>query len=203
MLRYAITDCGLFGGSLDAMLLRLVEIAPQLDYLQVRERGLSAAKLEAFVTRLISALAELPKRPLILVNHRADVALACRADGVHLRSGPGELTAAQIRELYRSAGLPPPVISVSCHTLEDLANAKSASLILFGPVFEKQLPADQPPLPGTGIELLAHACFLAAPAPVLALGGVTAGNQQECLAAGAAGIAGIRHFLVIPQSSRE
>jgi thiamine-phosphate pyrophosphorylase len=41
---------------------------------------------------------------------------------------------------------------------------------------------------------LHEACLAATPLPVLALGGVTAENQQQCLAAGAAGIAAIRLF---------
>jgi thiamine-phosphate pyrophosphorylase len=197
MLRYAITDRQIFGGNLEVMLERLVVLAPDVDYIQLRERDLPASALETFTVKLLTALAPLPVRPLVVVNHRADVAIACGADGVHLRSGPGELTPSQVRELYSQAGMPRPGVSVSCHSLEEVARAKDADLVLFGPVFEKPLPS-QSPLHGTGIALLAEACRVAAPTPVLALGGVTPQNQQACLDAGAAGIAGIRCFLIPP-----
>src|SRR5580700_1278929 len=138
MLRYAITDRALFGGSLDALLDRIVEIAGSVDYLQIRERDLSAAELERFTTRVITALSRLDERPRVLVNHRADVAMACGADGVHLRSpASGELAPEDVLAIYARAGLPRPLISASCHSLEEISACHGADLILFGPVFEK------------------------------------------------------------------
>lgn len=198
MLRYAITDRLLFNGSLDAMQTAIVATASQFDCLQIRERDLPAAALEKFTRLLLTQMADLPRRPRVLVNHRAEVALACAADGVHLRSGGDELTPAQVRHLYRAVSLPAPIVSVSCHTLAEVSRAKDADLILFGPVFEKTLQG-QSSLLGTGLALLAEACRAATPTPVLALGGVTEENQHRCLQAGAAGIAGIRYFLQQPE----
>ncbi len=76
--------------------------------------------------------------------------------------------------------------------------ARGVDCILFAPVFEKRIvpepgkAADKPAHPGTGPELLAQACHLAAPIPIFALGGVTAQNAAQCLQAGAAGVAAIR-----------
>lgn len=195
MLRYAITDRSLFHGSLSAMLERLIALASDLDYIQVRERDLAPAQLEQFTLDLMAACA-LPHSPRILVNHCADVALACRAQGVHLRSSAGELTAAQVREIYSQAGFVAPTTSISCHTLEEVRRAcdSAVDLVLFGPVFKKIVPG-QPALPGSGLDLLHQACRIAAPTPVLALGGVTAANLPACMDAGAAGFAAIRHFL--------
>jgi thiamine-phosphate pyrophosphorylase len=131
------------------------------------------------------------------------VAIAVGADGVHLTSAVGELTPANIRQLYASAGLPEPIISVSCHTLSEIppARAAAASLILFGPVFEKVVAArhnqprsDTRVAESIGLNLLQLACATASPTPVLALGGITAENTPATLAAGAAGIAAIRLF---------
>ena len=61
------------------------------------------------------------RAPKLLINSRADVAVAAGADGVHLTSAPGSLTPAQVRQLYAAAGLPEPVVSVSCHTLAEVA----------------------------------------------------------------------------------
>jgi thiamine-phosphate pyrophosphorylase len=193
MLRYAITDRGIFGGALPAMLQHLVTIAPSVDYIQIRERDLPAAEMEIFTGELLAAV---PHGPQVLVNHRADVALATHAHGVHLRSGSDELTAEQVRELYDRAGLPAPTISISCHSLEEVRRAHEAAvdLVLFGPVFEKFISGENS-LPGTGLDLLRQACGIAAPTRVLALGGMIESNIPLALQAGAAGVAAIRLFL--------
>ena len=54
-----------------------------VDLVQVRERDLEAGALAALVARLL-ALTRGTKTRLV-VNDRLDVALACGADGVHLR----------------------------------------------------------------------------------------------------------------------
>jgi thiamine-phosphate pyrophosphorylase len=101
----------------------------------------------------------------------------------------------QVRELFTHAGLPPPIVSVSCHTPTDIARARhnAADLILFGPIFEKRVDGELVSA-GVGLEALALACAIAEQVPVLALGGVTSETAGACLAAGAAGIAGVRIF---------
>jgi thiamine-phosphate pyrophosphorylase len=69
------------------------------------------------------------------------------------------------------------------------AETDGADLAVFAPVFEKK---DAPGARPTGLTQLQEACR--AKIPVLALGGVTLPNAPSCLAAGAAGIAGIRLF---------
>jgi len=145
--------------------------------------------------------------PGVLVNGRADVAFAAGADGVHLPSGPNALTPEEVRSIFAAAKRSrPPIISVSCHSLEEVnaARQQSPDCILFAPVFEKVLRKKEIALdaqeggdgrmkfPGTGLVLLEQACRAAAPVPVFALGGVTTENAADCLCAGAAGIAAIR-----------
>jgi thiamine-phosphate pyrophosphorylase len=81
-----------------------------------------------------------------------------------------------------------PIVSISCHSAKDVAQAADdgASFVVFAPVFEKK---DATP---AGLEGLRQACR--AGIPVLALGGVTLENARSCLQAGASGIAGIRLF---------
>jgi thiamine-phosphate pyrophosphorylase len=100
-----------------------------------------------------------------------------------------------VRELYTHAGLPAPIVSVSCHTPSDIARARhnAADFILFGPVFEKCVNGELV-AGGVGFEALTLACAIAQQVPVLALGGITHENSAACLAAGAAGVAGIRLF---------
>jgi thiamine-phosphate pyrophosphorylase len=208
MLRYAITDRASFPGDEATRQTALLEQAAWLasngiDFLQLREKDLSAADLTHLARQLLTILrtATSPTHnsqltthncPKLLINSRADIALATRADGVHLTSAPGSLTPSQVRELYAAADLPSPIVSVSCHTLNEVTRARedAATLILFGPVFEKVVANQE----GSGLDLLQSACALAAPTPVLALGGVTLANTTTCLAAGAAGIAAIRLF---------
>jgi thiamine-phosphate pyrophosphorylase len=88
-----------------------------------------------------------------------------------------------------------PIIGVSTHSASAVVSAEShgADFALFGPVFEKSGTANP-----AGLEQLRAVCagppIAGSPMPVLALGGVTLANAQQCLAAGAAGIAAIRMF---------
>ncbi len=205
MLRYAITDRQQLGATeaerADGLVQQAVRLAARgdIDYLQLREKELPPTELATLARRILEALqAKVPdsaRRPKLLINSRADLAIAVRADGVHLTSSPGELTPAQVRRLYTEASMPTPVVSLSCHSLEDVRVAHSAApnLILFGPVFEKRT-GDQLIAGGPGLEQLRQACAAAAPIPVLALGGITEENTPACLAAGAGGIAAIRLF---------
>ena len=54
-----------------------------VDLIQVRERDLEAASLAALVADIVAIARGTPTR--VVVNDRLDVALACGADGVHLR----------------------------------------------------------------------------------------------------------------------
>jgi thiamine-phosphate pyrophosphorylase len=199
MLRYAITDRAHFSGDEFARQTALLRQASALategvDFLQLREKNLDPATLAALAQNILVTLRAHSPTPKLLINSRADIAVATAADGVHLTSTPGQLTPAQIRQLYASANLPKPTVSVSCHTLSEVAQARDSgvTLILFGPVFEKVVPEKN--IPGIGLDVLRTACLTAAPTQVLALGGITAENTAACLAAGAAGIAAIRLF---------
>ena len=209
MLRYAITDRVRLAASEPSRREALLNqaracIAAGIDFLQLREKDLPPHDLAERARAILAVFAEHHgPRPKLLINSRADVAIAVRADGVHLTSSADELTPEQVRTLFASARLPEPIVSLSCHTLAEVIRARSLapSLILFGPVFEKVVsdPATQHTTEalisrGTGLNLLHTACAAAAPIPVLALGGITEANIPDCLEAGAAGIAAIRLF---------
>jgi thiamine-phosphate pyrophosphorylase len=148
--------------------------------------------LAALARRILEALRNTETR--LLINSRPDIAIATAAHGVHLTASPGQLSPAQVRELYAAATLPPPILSISCHTLAEVEQARGhADLILFAPIFQKSI-AGEIVTPGQGLKALHAASLAAAPTPVYALGGVTPENAPACLEAGAAGIAGIRLF---------
>lgn len=180
MLRYYITDSRSAGGVENV--LRFIERASHdgVGYIQIREKRLSARDL-LWLTRCALTLAN-PYGAKILVNSRLDIALAAGAHGVHLPANspaPHDLRA-----------ITPPgfAIAVSTHAIEELRAAESegADFAVFGPVFKaKPHPA--------GIGALREAARSVA-IPVLALGGIDQQNSGECIAAGAAGIAGISMF---------
>jgi thiamine-phosphate pyrophosphorylase len=204
MLRYAITDRTRFPGDEHdrqaALLAQAARLAADgIDFLQLRENDLPAADLASLARRLLATLCTHNPAPKLLINSRADIALATCADGVHLTSAPGQLTPTHIRALYAAANLPEPIVTLSCHTLDEVVRAASATPddrpthILFSPVFEKRV-GDNLISAGTGLDLLRAACLAAAPIPILALGGITRDNTDAGLAAGAAGVAAIRLF---------
>ncbi len=194
-LRYAISDRN---GGLKLGLPPPVEHARLLagegvEFYQLREKDLPAGTLAALARNVLRALAG--TTTLLLINGRTDVAVAAGAHGVHLTSSPEELSATQVHRLYTEAGRPAPLVTVSCHSLDDVARVRRGPLtaVLFGPVFGKTIEG-QRTARGIGLGLLREACLLAGPIPVFALGGVTRTNALLCHEAGAAGIAGIRLF---------
>ncbi|WP_263417093.1 thiamine phosphate synthase [Terriglobus albidus] len=192
MTRCAITNRKIVSSEEQAARRALLDLArwwahAGIDYLQLREKDLEAAEMVSLARRILTELAG--SRTKLLINGRLDVALATGAHGVHLTSREGELTPAQVRSIFPEA-----IVSVSCHTIDDVRHSLDADFLLFGPVFEKSVTGERV-AEGSGLELLHQACLAAGQVPVLALGGITADNTNACLEAGASGIAGIRLFL--------
>jgi thiamine-phosphate pyrophosphorylase len=114
-----------------------------------------------------------------VVNDDVEAAIALGADGVHLGQGdPGA-------ERARAARL---LLGRSAATLEQ-ALAADADYLGAGPVWET--PSKQDAEPAIGLGGLRAICA-AVDVPVIAIGGIDAGNAAECIGAGAAGVAVIR-----------
>jgi thiamine-phosphate pyrophosphorylase len=181
LIRCYITDSHTLktGSLLDAIARNL---AAGIEWIQIREKDLSARALYA----LVDAALKLPNphESKILVNTRADVALAAGAAGVHLPSGSPP------PRIWRRPGF---LVGVSCHSVDEVrqAEAGGAGYVVFGPVFAPLSKSSS--LAPRGLEGLRQAAAAVA-MPVLALGGATRENSQTCVSAGAAGIAGISLF---------
>jgi thiamine-phosphate pyrophosphorylase len=160
------------------------------DWIQIREKDLSANELYEIV--LAAMALPNPRGVKVLVNTRVDVALAAGADGAHLPAGSPS----------PSCWMPitPPgfLFGVSCHTIRELRQAEDggATYALFGPVFAPLSKTSA--LAPRGLRGLTQAAKLCT-IPVVALGGVTNANAPACLAAGAAGVAGISLFQREPE----
>jgi thiamine-phosphate pyrophosphorylase len=154
-----------------------------VDAVQLREKHLDDRSLFELARR---ARERLPPEVSLLVNGRADVALAAEADGVHLPSSG--LPAGPLRCRFGARLL----IGRSTHSPAEVAAAREdgADYVTFGPVYTTPSKAayGSPP----GLEGLRRAAAVGL--PVLALGGVDAEHLAEVAAAGAAGAAGIRAF---------
>jgi thiamine-phosphate pyrophosphorylase len=155
-----------------------------IDLIQIRERDLDASILRAVAGNVANRARGTPT--LVVVNDRADVAVAAGAAGVHLRAdGPPV-------ERIRALGPTGWIVGRSVHTVDEVRRHASADYLIFGTVFPSASKGGG--APAQGIAALTAAVQAAAP-PVLAIGGVTIDRAVECAAAGAAGIAAIGLFL--------
>jgi thiamine-phosphate pyrophosphorylase len=171
-------------------------VAAGIDWIQIREKDMSARELLALTRGAVNAAAARANGTRIIVNDRLDVAIASGAGGVHL--GEASLPVAAVnawrRENASLKKLPREfLMGASCHSAEAARAAErdGADYIVFGPVYftpsKEKLGAPQ------GIKRLAEVS-ITVKIPVLAIGGITEENAGECVKAGASGIAAIRMF---------
>jgi thiamine-phosphate pyrophosphorylase len=124
----------------------------------------------------------------LLINDRADVALAVGADGVQ-RAG----TSLPVSAL-RAISPPGFLIGASVHALDEARAAESAGadFLLFGPVYDTPSKRQYGPPQGLGaLEQVSSAVSM----PVFGVGGVTPQRVAEVMRTGAAGVAVIGAIL--------
>ncbi|MFO1117398.1 MAG: thiamine phosphate synthase [Beijerinckiaceae bacterium] len=118
----------------------------------------------------------------LAINDRLDIALAVGADILHV--GQSDM---HVDDVRRIAGDRLAVgLSITCEADMLRADARAADYLGVGPVYAQQTKPDAtPPLGIEGFRaLMQHATK-----PVVAIGGLNAGNSAPVLAAGAAGLA--------------
>jgi thiamine-phosphate pyrophosphorylase len=156
--------------------------AAGVRWIWLRDRDLPATERRELAERLL-ALAR-PRGVRLSIG--GDVALAAEiaADGVHLAAESSVAAPIAAARAQLGAGA---LIGVSAHGAADVAAAAAAGpdYATLSPIFAT---ASKPGYgPALGVAALSRAA--AHGLPVLALGGVTAERADECLRAGAAGIA--------------
>ena len=161
---------------------KIIETAVEtkISLVQIREKNLPARLVFELTARAV-CLAQ-NSETKILVNDRADIALAAGADGVHLTANslPTEI----IRQNY-----PPDfIIGVSAHSIEaaEAARNRGADFATFSPIFHSPNKGKS-----KGLDELRKVCEKLNPFSVIALGGIDETNYREVLEI-ADGLAAIR-----------
>jgi thiamine-phosphate pyrophosphorylase len=155
-----------------------------VDLVQIRERDLDSRSLAGLVEACVHAVRG--SRTRVVVNDRADVALASNAHGVHLRAD--SVAPWRVRRLLPRGFL----VGRSVHAMAEVEGSQldGADYVIFGPVFETASKPGVSPRGAGALEAIVRATSL----PVLAVGGVTAATAAEIARTGAAGVAAIGLF---------
>jgi len=202
---YPIVDLGAFASAADPVLAasRFVEalIHGGATILQLRDKGTD-------VRRFLTCARELRRitrdRAQLIINDRADLALASQADGVHL--GQDDLPPSAIRPIFDAATIGAPdrhlCIGFSSHNRDQvrLADSMPVDYIAIGPVFATSSKANPDPVVGLEGVLQARQ---ATTKPLVAIGGITRSNCLQVREAGADSVAVISDLLESPVKAVE
>ena len=190
---YAILDAGCFTGS-DA----LFDVADELvlagvTMLQYRNKSGNPRQV-------LDQASELKQRVggqlRLIMNDRADLALAAQFDGVHVEQD--DLLPESVRAIIGSQRW----LGVSTHNPEQLkeADRTSADYLAIGPVFSTSSKGN--PDPVVGLEGVRRARQLTRK-PLVAIGGITRANASSIIEAGADSVAVISDLMREPRKSTE
>jgi len=176
---YLVTDDSLCRGR-DLTDVVLQAVQGGVTCVQLREKQLPTRDFVARAIALKTLLA--PLHIPLVINDRLDVALACEADGVHL--GQSDISVETARRL-----LPPQVfIGWSVEAAQDVVRAAALPVDYLGvsPIFATPTKTDtHTPWGLDGLRQVRTQTLL----PLVAIGGIHAGNAADVVQAGADGLA--------------
>ncbi len=180
---YALVDPAVAGDrSLPAL---TALIADSVTLVQLRDKhGTTRAMIDE-ARDIVSVLK--PRGTPLLINDRVDVALAAKADGVHV--GWDDIEPADARRLMG----PDAIIGLSIKSMEEAAAAPLELLdyVAIGAVFATTSKDDAAtPIGTAGLRGLVAAIRARRPGmPICAISGIDAGNAAQVVEAGADGVA--------------
>lgn len=133
----------------------------------------------------------------IIINDRVDIALALKADGIHL--GQDDLPPAEARKILGEKA----IIGYSTHNLEQALKAGQMPIdyLAIGPVFATQTKEN--PDKVVGIENLRKIRKAVGNFPLTAIGGITRENFFSVFETGADSLAIIKGILFPPEKIKE
>lgn len=183
---YPITDQSLSGLSHAEQVARLCSYGAKL--IQLREKTDSPVKFFSQAVAALRVARDCGAR--IIINDRVDIALALKADGVHL--GQEDLAPEAARRILGNDA----IIGFSTHNLDQarLAADMPVDYIAVGPIFTTT--TKQSPTPAIGLEGFARIRATISTLPLVAIGGITSENKNLVLEAGADMVAVIRDIWV-------
>ena len=182
---YPITDTYLSGLSHAEQVGRLIEGGATL--IQLRDK--QAAPRDFYREAATALQVARAHHARLIINDRVDIALALKADGVHL--GQTDIPAPAARRLLGKEA----IIGFSTHNPEQagLAIELPVDYLAFGPIFETSTKEN--PDPVTGLLRLQEIGKIKGHLPLVAIGGITFANAVAAFEAGADSIAVIAQLL--------
>ena len=190
---YPITDTYLSGLSHAEQVSRLIEGGASL--IQLRDKH--AAPRDFYREAAAALQVARDHHARLIINDRVDIALALKADGVHL--GQTDIPATAARRLLGKQA----IIGFSTHSPEQarLATESPVDYVAFGPIFPTSTKEN--PDPVTGLPGLREVGTINPRRPLVAIGGITLANAVEAFKAGADSVAVIAQLVGDPAKIAE
>jgi thiamine-phosphate pyrophosphorylase len=176
---YPITDTRLSGLSHAEQVARLIEGGASL--IQLRDKHSTPRDFYREAAAALKVARDHHVR--LIINDRVDIALALKADGVHL--GQTDMPAEAARRLLGQEA----IIGFSTHNLEQAKLAASLPIdyLAFGPVFPTASKGNPDPI--AGLDALREVSAIKGSLPLIAIGGIDLDNALEVFEGGADGVA--------------
>ena len=155
--------------------------------IQLREKGLAPREFYREAEMAMGVAHD--NGAQLIINDRADIALALGAGGVHL--GQDDLPADAARRLLG----PDAIIGLSTHSAAQAQHAAGMPInyLAIGPIFSTSTKVNSEPV--VGLDGLRRVRDVVGALPLVAIGGITAGNAPLVISAGADAVAVISGLL--------